>query len=146
MKIDGDNNRVRILYIDDDPGAIRMVGKLVGTDGHRLTGAGDVRQGIVTAMREKPDLILMDYDLPGVNGLDAVMMIKKSGTLGKTPIVMISASATDEEAHRFLNKGCDGFIPKPVSKERLLATITDVYKRKTGGQDSAKGTGAGDST
>ncbi|MEM6528821.1 MAG: response regulator [Chloroflexota bacterium] len=135
---------MRILYIDDDPSAIRMIGKLVGTAGYRLTGAGDVRQGIVTAMREKPDLILMDFDLPGVNGLDAVMMIKKSGSLGQTPIIMVTASATDEEAHIFLNKGADGFVPKPVSKDRLLETIKNVMNKKNNGQDSTKITGAGD--
>jgi len=135
----------RILYIDDDPSAIRMVGKLLNSTDYRLTGAKDVRNGIVQAMREKPDLIFMDFDLPHVNGLDAVMMLKNSQHLGHVPIIMITASATDQEAKHFLSKGCDGFIPKPVSKERLISTIKSVLE-KTNGQDSQEINSASDSS
>ena len=117
---------MRVLYIEDDPNSIHIVGKMLTTDKHRLFSAPDVRQGLMLAVREKPDVILMDFDLPGVNGLDAVMMLKTSERMKNTPIIMVTASATDNEAPYFLKNGCDGFVPKPIAKERLLTAIREV--------------------
>ncbi len=123
---------MRILYIEDNPDTVRMVRKLLATSGHTLSHAPDVRKGLMLAMREKPDVILMDYDLPYVNGMDAIMMLRTSERMKKTPIIMVTASATDAEAAHFLKNGCDGFVPKPIDKQRLLDTIDMVYRAASG--------------
>lgn len=128
---------MRILYIEDDPLMVRLVVKMLSSAGYRLTSAPDVRVGLRQAIRDMPDVILMDYNLPYVNGLEAVMMLRNSARLSRTPIIMVTADATDAEAHKFLDAGCDGFVPKPIHKERLIRTI-QVVTRPSAGEDATK--------
>lgn len=123
---------MRLLYIEDSPTTVRMVTKLLASDGHRVTSAPDVRAGLMLAIREKPDVILMDFDLPFVNGLDAVSILRSSEAMKQTPIVMVTASATDAEAPHFLERGCDAFVAKPVDKERLLKAIQTAIEKRSG--------------
>jgi CheY-like chemotaxis protein len=129
---------MRILYIEDNPKTVRMISKMLGTAGYRLTSAPDVRIGLRQAIRDMPDVILMDYDLPYVNGLEAVALLRNSVRLKATPIIMVTASATDAEAGKFFEAGCDGFVPKPVSKDRLISTIQAVKEQPSARQNAAK--------
>jgi len=117
-----------VLYIEDDPSAVRMVTKMLRPRGYTVCSAGDARQGLRMAMQERPDLILMDYNLPGVNGLDAVMMLRGSTQLKNIPVVMVTAHATEQEAQYFLQAGCDDFLAKPVTSQRLVSTIEKHIK------------------
>jgi CheY-like chemotaxis protein len=117
---------------------VRLISKMLGRAGYRLTSAPDVRIGLRQAMRDMPDVILMDYDLPYVNGLEAVAMLRGSTRLKNTPIIMVTASATDAESGPFLRAGCDGFVPKPVSKERLISTIQQVTGQHSAGEDASE--------
>lgn len=117
---------MKILYIEDDPNSQRLVSMYLQVAGHRLTTANDARIGLKLAYRERPDVILMDYHLPGVNGMDAVDLIRTTERLKHTPVIAVTASAAQKEAGRFLSRGFDALVPKPIDRHLLVQTIEQV--------------------
>ena len=117
---------MRVLHIEDDDSFVRLISKMLHATGYQVTSAPDVRRGLMLAIRERPDVILLDYDLPHVSGLEAVELLRDSIRLRNIPIVMVTAYATDAEAESFLTRGCDAFVPKPVDRHRLISTIEQV--------------------
>jgi CheY-like chemotaxis protein len=121
---------MKILYIEDDPDSERLAALFLRTGGHRLIGAKDARQGLKLAYREAPDVIMIDYHLPTVNGQQAVDLLKTTGRLKDTPILAVTASVNQSDIQNFMKSGCDGFIPKPFNREHLLAEIERVVAER----------------
>lgn len=117
---------MKILYIEDDPSSQRLVSMYLQVAGHQVTLAGDARVGLKLAYRENPDVILIDYHLPGINGMDAVDLIKTTERLKHTPIIAVTASAAIREAERFLSNGFDALVPKPINRHFLVEEILRV--------------------
>lgn len=116
----------RILYVEDNPQNMDLVCRILKhVGGYEVLGAVDGLSGVQAASDTKPDLIIMDINLPDINGLEATMQIKAQPTLASIPIVAFTADATDEDRRRFLEAGCDGYMAKPASAERLLSTVQE---------------------
>lgn len=113
----------RILYIEDNPQNMRLVRKMLSLDGHEMIAADTGMQGIGLAESEKPDLILMDINLPDLDGLKVTTRLKSEPALAHIPIIALTANAMHGDRERFLSAGCDGYLPKPLAKDDLLNTV-----------------------
>lgn len=110
----------RILYVEDNEDNVYMLQRRLAKHGYDMVVAGDGAQGVETAHREKPDLILMDLSLPILSGWDAARELKSSDETRPIPIIALSAHALEGERQKALAAGCDEFETKPVDLARLL--------------------------
>jgi two-component system cell cycle response regulator DivK len=113
----------RILYVEDNPQNMRLVRKILVSVGYDVLEAPDGLTGVALAARERPDLILMDVNLPDINGLEATQRLKASPQLSWIPVVALTANAMHGEREACLAAGCDGYLAKPVMKKELLDTV-----------------------
>jgi len=114
---------VRILYIEDNPQNMRLVSKMLKIGGYDMIEAVDGLSGVAVAAREKPDLILMDINLPDIDGLEATARLKADPTLAHIPVIALTANAMHGDRERFIASGCDGYLAKPVTKNELINTV-----------------------
>ena len=103
-----------ILMVEDSALNRKLVETVLRPYGYRLLIAVDGEQGIEIATREQPDLILMDMQLPKVNGYDATQALKSQPETMHIPIVALTAHAMADERERALAAGCDGYLTKPI--------------------------------
>ncbi len=112
-----------ILYIEDNPQNMRLVRKMLQVGGYNMIEATDGNTGVLLADREHPDLILMDINLPDIDGMEATRLLKASSELRHIPVVALTANAMHGDKERFSEAGCDGYLAKPVTKNELLNMI-----------------------
>ena len=117
------DSRNRILYIEDNFQNRRLVKRLLSKKGYEIIEAEDGLQGIAIAAREKPDLILMDINLPGIDGMEATSRLKSSRDLSHIPIVAVTAQAMRGDRERIMAAGCDDYLQKPIDNEQLINTV-----------------------
>lgn len=112
-----------ILYIEDNPQNMRLVKKFLRMGGYAMLGAETGLDGVEMAYDVIPDLILMDINLPDIDGLEATQRIKSDGRTAHIPIIALTANAMSGDREKFLESGCDDYLSKPVSKDDLLDKI-----------------------
>lgn len=115
---------IKILYIEDNPLNLRLVRKILINAGFEMLEAVDGLTGVALANQELPDLILMDINLPDIDGLDATVRIKSCSTMARIPIIALTANTMHGDRERYIQAGCDGYIPKPIARNELLTTIS----------------------
>jgi two-component system, cell cycle response regulator DivK len=120
----------RILCVEDNPQNMRLVRKILKHEGYVVLEAEDGASGLAVAEAEIPDLILMDVNLPDIDGLEVTRRIKAQAHLKHIPIVALTANAMYGDEERCLAAGCDGYIAKPVSKEKLVISIEMYLSRE----------------
>ena len=120
----------KILYIEDDPTNRLLVRKLLGVEGYRVFEAGDGPAGIETAERERPDLILLDMGLPGMDGYEIAGRLKQSPELRGIPVIALTASAMAGDEEKTLAAGCDGYISKPIDLDTFPDRIRAALVRE----------------
>jgi len=120
----------RILCVEDNPQNMRLVRKILKHEGYEVLEAEDGQTGLALTEAEKPDLILMDVNLPDIDGLEVTKRIKAQPHLKHIPIVALTANAMYGDEERCLAAGCDGYIAKPVSKEKLVSSIEAYLSRE----------------
>jgi len=113
-----------ILYVEDDPHNMRLICRILEQQGFRMVKAINGTEGVQMATQEKPDLILMDINLPDIDGLEATAQIKANPDLQSIPVIALTAHANYGDEERALAAGCDGYIAKPVSRRKLTKQIT----------------------
>lgn len=114
----------RILYIEDNPQNMDLVCRILRhVGGYEVVSATDGVSGVATALREKPDLILMDINLPDISGLEATRRIKSNIEMDITPIVAFTADTGEGARQVYLDAGCDGYMAKPASAATLLQIV-----------------------
>lgn len=114
----------RILYVEDNPQNMNLVCRILKhVGGYDVIGAEDGTTGVDTAKEAKPDLILMDINLPDISGLEATNRIKANPDLQKIPVVAFTADTNEADRVKYLNAGCDGYLAKPASAQKLLEII-----------------------
>jgi two-component system, cell cycle response regulator DivK len=112
----------RILCVEDNPQNMRLVRKMLNSAGYEVIEAVDGASGFAAA-HEMPDLILMDVNLPDIDGLEVTTRIKANPDLAHISVIALTANAMHGDRERCLAAGCDGYIPKPVTKSELLSTV-----------------------
>jgi two-component system, cell cycle response regulator DivK len=115
----------RILMIEDTEDNRQIMGDLLSNAGYELIEAVDGLEGVAAAEREKPDLILMDIQLPGIDGYEATQRIRAIPALASIPIIAVTSYALSGDEAKAREAGCDGYIAKPYSPRQLLATVRE---------------------
>lgn len=116
---------LKILYVEDNPQNMRLVRKMLKGDMYTMIEAPDGCSGFEIALREQPDIILMDINLPDIDGLEVTNRLRNHPDFHQVPIIALTANAMIGDKERFLEGGCDGYLAKPVSRRELLTAIED---------------------
>ena len=113
----------RVLIIEDNPDNMDLAVFLLQSAGHTVLCALDAEAGLVVARDKLPDLILMDIQLPGMDGLKATSLLKLADSTRSIPVLAFTALAMRGDEERMLAGGCDGYIAKPIGVRNFLATV-----------------------
>ena len=123
----------KILYVEDNEDNVFMLKmRLELEGGYDVLVAADGAQGVAVAAAERPDLILMDLNLPVVDGWEATRRIKADAETRNIPIIALTAHAMAGDREKALAAGCDEFDTKPIDLERLLGKIRAVLAERRG--------------
>jgi two-component system cell cycle response regulator DivK len=114
----------RVLLVEDNPANMTLAVFLLQSVGHTVLTARDAEAGLALAREEQPDLILMDIQLPGMDGLEATALLKREDTTRAIPVVALTALAMMGDEARIRAAGCDGYIAKPLAYKDFLAVIS----------------------
>ncbi|QDQ25646.1 response regulator [Chitinimonas arctica] len=120
----------KVLVIEDNPANMKLACLLLKTAGHTVLCATDAEEGLVQARRELPDLILLDIQLPGMDGLAATAELKHDPVTAGIPVVALTAMAMKEDREKTRLAGCDAYLAKPLRYADLYAVI-DALLLKT---------------
>jgi two-component system cell cycle response regulator DivK len=112
-----------VLIIEDNPANMTLATFLLQSAGHVVLAARDAESGLTLARDEQPDLVLMDIQLPGMDGLEATALLKSGDATRDIPVVALTALAMKGDEQRIRAAGCDGYIAKPLAYKDFLATI-----------------------
>jgi two-component system cell cycle response regulator DivK len=115
----------RILVVEDQEDNRRIIRDLLTAGGYELIEATAGDEGVAAAQRERPDLILMDIQLPGIDGYEATRRIKADPALKHIPVIAVTSYALSGDDQKALAAGCDGYVTKPFSPKVLLAKIRE---------------------
>jgi two-component system cell cycle response regulator DivK len=115
----------KILVVEDQEDNRRILRDLLGSVGFTVVEAVNGQEGVAMAERERPNLILMDIQLPGVDGYEATRRIKANPALAPIPIIAVTSYALSGDDAKALAAGCNGYITKPFSPRQLLAKVRE---------------------
>jgi two-component system, cell cycle response regulator DivK len=113
----------KVLIVEDNSANMTLAVFLLQSAGHAVLSARDAEAGMTLARDEQPDLILMDIQLPGMDGLQATALLKQDHTTRAIPVIALTALAMKGDEERIRAAGCDGYIAKPMRYQEFLATI-----------------------
>ena len=116
----------KILYVEDNEYNRKIVRQLVSRTRYRLIEAVDGEAGVEMARAERPDLILMDVQLPKMSGLDATRILRADPATRARPIVVITSVALSGDRERAVEAGANGYLAKPYSPRELLALVQQM--------------------
>jgi two-component system cell cycle response regulator DivK len=113
----------RVLIVEDNPTNMTLAVFLLQSVGHTVLSATDAQAGLTLAGDEQPNLILMDIQLPGMDGLEATALLKRDDATRAIPVIALTALAMKGDEERIRAAGCDGYIAKPMRYKDFLAAI-----------------------
>lgn len=119
----------KVLIIEDNATNMTLAIFLLQSAGHTVVSATDAEAGLTLAHSERPDLILMDIQLPGMDGLQATALLKRDQATRAIPVIALTALAMKGDEERIRAAGCDGYIAKPMRYQEFLATIAAQLAR-----------------
>jgi two-component system, cell cycle response regulator DivK len=119
-----DEKPVRILYIEDYPDNRLLIRRVLMAEGYEVIEAADAQEALQKALSHPPDLILMDINLPEVDGYTLTARIRATPKLSHIPVVALTANVMKGDRERVLEAGCDGYIQKPVDIDQLPRQIS----------------------
>jgi two-component system, cell cycle response regulator DivK len=120
----------RILIVEDNAANMKLASLLLHNARHTVLCAVDAETGLTLARAELPDLILMDIQLPGMDGLAATGLLKLDPVTAGIPVVALTAMAMKEDAAKCEAAGCDAYIAKPLRYQELYGVIETLLARK----------------
>lgn len=118
-----------VLYVEDDPESRLLIRRVLQAEGYAVIEAKDAADGLASATEQRPDLILIDINLPEVDGLTLARQIKSVPDLASTPVVALTANVMRGDRERSLGAGCDGYIQKPIDVDLLPRQISQYLRR-----------------
>jgi len=113
----------RVLIIEDNVANMKLAVFLLQSAGHTVLSATDAEAGLTLARDEQPDLILMDIQLPRMDGLEAIGLLKQAAETRAIPVLALTALAMKGDEERIRAAGCDGYIAKPMRYQEFLAAV-----------------------
>ena len=122
--------KATVLYIEDNPQNMRLVRKFLRMGGYKMLEAETGSDGLQSARSNVPHLILLDINLPDIDGVDVVKELKSTSGIDHIPVIALTANAMHGDRERFLEAGCDDYLSKPVSKNDLLEKLSILIKQE----------------
>ena len=114
----------KVLVVDDSPTDLHVITGYLANNGYETVSARNGEEALLKANEDKPDLILMDVQMPGMDGLEATRKIRSAqAEFRNTPIIALTAYAMSGDREKFLRAGMDGYLAKPVDNEDLLRVL-----------------------
>lgn len=114
----------RVLVIEDNAANMTLAAFLLQSAGHVVIAATDAEAGLTLARDEQPDLVLMDIQLPGIDGLEATRQLKADPQTAAIPVIALTALTMKGDEGRIMAAGCNGYLAKPISYREILAAVT----------------------
>ena len=130
-----DMDKATVLIVDDEVAIRDMVGITLGLAGFRCIRAADARAAHIAIVDQKPDLVLLDWMLPGGSGLELARQLRREELTAALPIIMLTARTSEDNKVQGLDAGADDYITKPFSRRELVARIKTVLRRSGGDRE-----------
>ncbi len=119
----------KILIVEDNPDNMSLVVFLLQSAGHTVLTAMNAEVGLALAGEQVPDLVLMDIQLPGMDGLEATRQLKRDAATSAIPVIALTALAMKGDEERIRGAGCDGYVAKPIRYQEFLAIVAAQLAR-----------------
>ena len=123
----------RVLVVEDNPRNMRLLAMTLQSRGYSVLEATDGEQAIEIASKEQPDLIIVDIQLPKMDGLEMTRGIRQMLHRGNIPIIALTAYAMKGDKETFIKAGCDDYLPKPISTRELPVMIDKMLQQRQRG-------------
>jgi len=122
------NPPVTILVVDDNPTNLKLAADVLECEGYAVLRAGDAGEAQAALAREIPQLILMDIQMPGMNGLALTRLLRADPAFSAVRIVALTAFAMKGDDHKAIEAGCDAYITKPIDTRRLPVQVAEILR------------------
>jgi two-component system cell cycle response regulator DivK len=119
----------KVLIVEDNRANMTLATFILQSEGHIVLSAVDAEAGLTLARAEQPNLILMDIQLPGMDGLEATVLLKQDDATREIPVIALTALAMKGDEERIRAAGCDGYIAKPMRHKEFTAVIAAQLAR-----------------
>jgi two-component system cell cycle response regulator DivK len=123
--------KATILYVEDNPDNRNLVRRVLNAEGYAVVEASHAENALQKLSYEKIDLILMDINMPDMDGYTLTSMIRKTNKYANIPIVAVTANVMRGDREKSLEAGCDGYIQKPIDIDALAQQIERFLSRRT---------------
>ena len=120
----------KILIVEDNPPNMRLMEMTLRLKGYKMLQAIDGEEALNMAIREKPDLIIMDLNLPKVSGLEVTKRLRQMPAFNHTPIIAVTAHAMKGDKEKIIEVGCDAYLPKPINTHQLPRVVADMLRQR----------------
>ena len=118
-----------ILIVEDNDKNMKLVRDVLQAKGYATIEAGTAEDGIRLANERKPDLVLMDIQLPGMNGIEALGVLRADAATAEIPVIAVTASVMQQDRNLITEAGFDGYVGKPINLKEFLDTVRDALDR-----------------
>ena len=120
----------KILIVEDNPPNMRLIEMSLRAKGYRLLRATDGEEALDMATKGKPDLILMDIQLPKMSGLEVTKRLRQMPAFNHIPIIAVTAYAMRGDKKRIIKAGCDVYLPKPINTRQLPGVVAEMLLQR----------------
>ena len=119
----------KVLVVDDTPHNVKLLADLLAVKGYATLEAGTGEDGIRLAALHHPDLVLMDIQLPGINGIEALKVLRSQAATASIPVIAVTASVMEQDRNQITKAGFDGYIGKPLNLKEFLEAVKAMLER-----------------
>jgi len=119
-----------ILIVEDNDKNLKLVRDVLQVKGYATVEAGNAEDGIALARARLPDLVLMDIQLPGMNGIDAIGVLRADPATAAIPVVAVTASVMPQDRNKITEAGFDAYVGKPINLKEFLDTVRNMLERR----------------
>jgi len=125
------NQNPKILVVEDNPLNMKLINVILNSEGVEVLEAETAEEGIEICQTDQPDLVLMDIQLPGMDGLEATRIIKNNKQLNHMPVVALTAHAMEGDEEKAYEVGFDGYITKPIDTDTFMESVRSYLEPGT---------------
>ena len=122
----------KVLVVEDNPTNMRVIRMVLSNKGYSVLEATDGEEALVVAMEGRPDLIVMDIQLPKMDGLEVTRRLRQTPEFKQTPIIALTASAMEGDREKIIAAGCDEYISKPVNTRQFPQLVAEMLQQGGG--------------
>ena len=119
-----------ILIVEDNDKNLKLVRDVLQVKGYATIEAGTAEDGIALARERKPDLILMDIQLPGMNGIEAIGVLRADPATAAIPVVAVTASVMPQDRNKITEAGFNAYVGKPINLKEFLDTVRNMLESR----------------